>query len=441
MNRFLLFVLMSMFCMLSMAADISLDGQKSSFVTGMPVKLIYRGGNELQSDAWVGVYKKGFQSNREHLTYQYLDGDTGTLEFTAPKESGHYQFVLYSAGYESKEYSRVDFQVSAIDTDSITVATDHAVYHPAAPMEVTFKIKTKLSNKAWIGIFSQSAPRDDANTSLDYQYVEEKKQAALFFTAPATPGKYEVRLFDNEYGNEIVSVPFEVTDYKDLNTSLSTKKNNYAPDEVINVHFVSDKRFPEDAWVGIFSGHSSDKEVTADHYLSFIYLMKQVESDLMFKAPTVKGAYHFKMVSSDNGSVVAVADFRVDRSMDVEYLKEAMDKTGRISLYGIYFDVASSEIKRASEPTLQLVAELLKADPDLSLTIEGHTDSQGEAAYNKQLSEERAAAVKRNLVEKLSISDKRLKSIGYGEEKPVGDNLSESARALNRRVEIVKSDH
>lgn len=71
------------------------------------------------------------------------------------------------------------------------------------------------------------------------------------------------------------------------------------------------------------------------------------------------------------------------------------------------------------------------------LKIEGHTDNVGNAASNKKLSEDRAAAVKNWLV-KNGMRDANLATAGFGDAKPVGDNQTEEGRARNRRVELVK---
>jgi len=80
---------------------------------------------------------------------------------------------------------------------------------------------------------------------------------------------------------------------------------------------------------------------------------------------------------------------------------------------------------------------MLKAAPDLKISIEGHTDNAGEADDNKTLSANRAQSVLTTLVS-LGIPADQLSSAGFGEEKPVADNRSEEGRTQNRRVELVK---
>ena len=77
----------------------------------------------------------------------------------------------------------------------------------------------------------------------------------------------------------------------------------------------------------------------------------------------------------------------------------------------------------------------MKDYPDLKVVIEGHTDSVGTKAYNKNLSQERADAVKNYMVEKNGIDSNRIATEGFGEEKPIADNATAEGRAQNRRVE------
>ena len=80
---------------------------------------------------------------------------------------------------------------------------------------------------------------------------------------------------------------------------------------------------------------------------------------------------------------------------------------------------------------------MLKQNPDLKVSVEGHTDNVGSDKSNKTLSENRAKSVMTALISG-GIDKSRLSSKGWGETKPVGDNSTEDGRFKNRRVEIVK---
>lgn len=110
-------------------------------------------------------------------------------------------------------------------------------------------------------------------------------------------------------------------------------------------------------------------------------------------------------------------------------------KPRAISLSGIYFRHDSAELKDESIAVLNATAQTLKANPGVSVEIAGHTDSQGDAGYNQNLSDRRANAVRDYLISQ-GVNGSRLTAAGYGEKQPVADNNSADGRAKNRRVEL-----
>lgn len=119
-------------------------------------------------------------------------------------------------------------------------------------------------------------------------------------------------------------------------------------------------------------------------------------------------------------------------------LYDRLSSEGRVSTQGILFAVNSDVIRPESTPTLKEMADMLAAHPELRLSIEGHTDADGDDASNLDLSKRRAAAVKAALVGTYGVAENRLQTEGFGESKPVGDNGTLEGKAQNRRVELVK---
>lgn len=119
----------------------------------------------------------------------------------------------------------------------------------------------------------------------------------------------------------------------------------------------------------------------------------------------------------------------------------APTESKKIVLRGINFDFDKSNIKREFVPVLDEAAQILKDNPSVKVTIEGHTDSKGTDAYNQKLSERRAQAVKHYLVSKGAMAD-RLDTVGKGEKEPVAPNTTPNGkdnpegRAMNRRAEL-----
>ncbi len=113
-------------------------------------------------------------------------------------------------------------------------------------------------------------------------------------------------------------------------------------------------------------------------------------------------------------------------------------KKGKLKIMEkIYFEFNKAVIKPVSYPILKEVAAFLKANPQIALVrVEGHTDSVGDAAYNLKLSQARATAVMRFLVE-AGVEPTRLVAQGFGEDRPIDSNETPEGRAQNRRVEFV----
>ncbi|HYV55679.1 MAG TPA: OmpA family protein [Chitinophagaceae bacterium] len=109
----------------------------------------------------------------------------------------------------------------------------------------------------------------------------------------------------------------------------------------------------------------------------------------------------------------------------------------KIVTHGINFDVDKAIIKPESMGTLNMIVGVLKDNPDVKFEIDGHTDNSGTASHNLTLSQQRADAVKDQLV-KMGVDASRLTAKGFGDSKPISDNTSLEGKANNRRVEFVK---
>ncbi len=104
--------------------------------------------------------------------------------------------------------------------------------------------------------------------------------------------------------------------------------------------------------------------------------------------------------------------------------------------YTIAFGLGADDIAPEAYERLTKTASLLKENPELTLTITGHTDNTGETAYNTLLSQQRADIAKKFLVGK-GIAPERITAIGKGSDEPIADNNSADGRSMNRRVEVV----
>ena len=123
---------------------------------------------------------------------------------------------------------------------------------------------------------------------------------------------------------------------------------------------------------------------------------------------------------------------------DAKSMAQDISTTGKVAVYGIYFDFNKADVKPESDPVLKEIANLLRQNPKLNLYIVGHTDNIGSLAPNMSLSQRRAEAVLQVLVSEYGVDAKRLTSQGVGPLCPVVPNKTEEGRAKNRRVELVE---
>ncbi|MBV5284126.1 MAG: OmpA family protein [Paludibacter sp.] len=105
------------------------------------------------------------------------------------------------------------------------------------------------------------------------------------------------------------------------------------------------------------------------------------------------------------------------------------------ALQGIQFESGKNVIKKSSNSILDKVVKVMKENPSYNLEINGHTDSQGAAATNLELSQKRSDAVQAYLT-KGGVEASRLSAKGFGETMPVADNATAAGKAKNRRVEF-----
>jgi OmpA-OmpF porin, OOP family len=139
--------------------------------------------------------------------------------------------------------------------------------------------------------------------------------------------------------------------------------------------------------------------------------------------------------------IIVVTPQKMETKMvfvNADEMSRSLADSGKIALYGIYFDTDKDSMRPDSQPTLQEIAKLLAANPSLKVSVVGHTDNQGKADYNLDLSRRRAAAVVHELTSKYGIAPDRLSSFGCGFYAPVASNDTDDGKAKNRRVELVK---
>lgn len=148
------------------------------------------------------------------------------------------------------------------------------------------------------------------------------------------------------------------------------------------------------------------------------------------------GCLRVRVSADTDKDGVANADDRCpDTQAGLEVDEDGCVVTQRTAVRGVTFLPNSTRLTAEGKATLDGVAQTLRSQEDLEVEIAGHTDSVGSEAFNTQLSQQRAEAVRTYLVEK-GVAEGRMKAVGYGELEPVASNDTDDGRRANRRVEF-----
>jgi peptidoglycan-associated lipoprotein len=152
----------------------------------------------------------------------------------------------------------------------------------------------------------------------------------------------------------------------------------------------------------------------------------QTGMNTMWTAPNQEGNYPLTVTANDGRGGMAT------NSITIPVMRRAP-----IVFEDVHFDFDRSTLRPEAIRVLDAAVMTLQANAMLNVTIEGHTDSVGTAEYNLSLGERRANAVRDYLLSR-GIAAGRLRTVSYGEERPIADNGTDAGRAMNRRAHIVQ---
>jgi OOP family OmpA-OmpF porin len=144
----------------------------------------------------------------------------------------------------------------------------------------------------------------------------------------------------------------------------------------------------------------------------------------------------FFVPGADTGSEYYISNLRL--AIGAPDTRNKLLTEGRWTTHGILFDVNSDRVRAESYGALKEISTVLGETADLKVQIVGHTDSDGDAAANLDLSRRRAASVRTILIDQFKIDGARLTTDGKGETTPVDKTETPAGKANNRRVEFVR---
>ncbi|MFC4635326.1 OmpA family protein [Dokdonia ponticola] len=158
----------------------------------------------------------------------------------------------------------------------------------------------------------------------------------------------------------------------------------------------------------------------------------------LLKTPNKKIGFQVSSTSRSIGIVEQKVFEQTIEKITANKMINDINTKGFTTLF-INFDTGKSRIKAESYEVINEISKMLKSNPDLKISIEGHTDDAGNPEDNMRLSESRAQAVLLALTDE-DVEASRLQGIGFGQTKPIETNTTKEGKAKNRRVELRKID-
>ncbi len=192
---------------------------KTTVVPGEQITIHYSAAAQLPATAWIGIVPSHVEHGSEQINdandvgYRYVsETSEGTVTLSAPTKAGSWDARLNDLDNNGSELASVSFTVVEA---SAQVHLERTRYAPGDTVIVHFTVPAGLPNNAWAGIVPSEVPHGSESTNDDndlaYRYLGGKSTGELEFSAPATPGSYDIRVNDTDSsGNEIASATFVV---------------------------------------------------------------------------------------------------------------------------------------------------------------------------------------------------------------------------------------
>lgn len=253
-----------------------------------------------------------------------------------------------------------------------------------------------------------------------------REYVSIHLNEPLVIGQvYEVKLFvshlKGSYTSNNLGLLFSEERIKTETDEILERVPQFEVKEILNI--------ADNKWEKVTGTFTAEVEA---EYLTIGNFNSDEESNFeTAEGDNIPYAYYY----IDDVSVVKVPPYLPVPIKEDDLSLEELEEGKTIQLKDIYFDFDSAELHPRSFVELKKLLKILEENPAMIIEIVGHTDSIGEARYNRYLSRKRAKSVVLYLMEN-KIPGSALRYYGQGETLPIADNDSDAGRMLNRRVEF-----
>nr|WKN35293.1 OmpA family protein [Tunicatimonas sp. TK19036] len=270
-------------------------------------------------------------------------------------------------------------------------------------------------------VTERSKNRWSAPENLGYPINTFEDQASLFITADGRDAYYSNE--EQRQGEYVRSEIFTFSIPQEIRVQY---RSNFVFGKVYNAA----TKEPLEASVELIDLQNQqsismvDSDPVSGEYLMVLtegseYALYVNKDDFLFKSLTF--------------NYVEPSEAYIQQPIEIDIYLDPIQKGQETVLNNIFFDTDKYEIKNKSKPELDKIANFLQENPDIAISINGHTDNVGASSYNEKLSTQRAKAIYDYLIQS-GIAAERLSFRGYGDQKPIASNDTEEGRQKNRRI-------
>ncbi len=229
-----------------------------------------------------------------------------------------------------------------------------------------------------------------------------------------------------------------------LAAAEKAQQNHRPPDEVVHLAYLA--RRQAEIGEAVIAETRAHRQIAEAQSRRDQVLMAARERDAAAARQQAASAQAQAAAAQDQAAaardqVAAANDRAADARAQLEALQAKQTERGMVLTLGsnVLFDTNSDMLKPGADEALGRVAQFMQNQSSTKLRIEGHTDSTGSGSYNQALSQRRAQAVARALMDR-GVDPSRIQAVGRGMEVPVATNDSAAGRQQNRRVELIFSN-